>query len=651
MRHRTATAAAIALVFVMPCAALGADGPAEWPAYGNDPGGARYSPLADITRRNVAGLKVAWTYRTGDAAAGFRSAAKRAFEATPLMVDGTLYVSTPTDRVVALDAETGAERWVYDPHVDPDRDYSEVTSRGVATWVDARAKAGGPGRRRIFVGTIDARLVAVDAATGQACEGFGARGQVDLSVGVGLKNPGDYQVTSPPSVCGDVVVVGSSIGDNRRTDVERGVVRGFDARTGALKWSFDPVSGATPDAAAENWREGSAARTGAANAWGVISADPARGLVFVPTSSPSPDYYGGERKGGNLYANSVVALRAADGSVAWAFQVVHHDLWDYDVAAQPSLVTVRRGGKTVDAVAVVTKVGHLFVLERDTGKPVFPVEERPVPASDVPGEQASATQPFPVGVAPIAPQGLTADDAWGPTPEDCAWCREQMARARSEGVFTPPSLGGTLVFPGNVGGAAWGGASYDPVRQLLLVNTNRLVSFVRLIPRDELKATYDDREKNRLGGEFARQLGTPFGMYRDILRSPGGAPCNRPPWGTLAAFDLTTGAKRWEVPLGSITLPGRPPVVGSPGLGGSIVTAGGLVFVAATFDGNLRAFDVETGAEVWSAKLPAGGQATPMTYRSKKGGRQFVVIAAGGHGKLGTPLGDYVVAFALPAAK
>jgi quinoprotein glucose dehydrogenase len=632
---------------ILAVVALASGGPSdvEWPAYGNDPGGTRYSPLAEITRANVASLAVAWTYRTGDNGEGIKVRDKRCFEATPIMVDGTLYLATPTNRVCAIDAATGRERWVFNPKVDPDRDYSEVTCRGVSTWVDAKVAPGKPGRR-IFVATIDARLIAVDAETGRRCPDFGKNGEVSLADGVDIKDAGDYEVTSPPAVAGDVVVVGSSIGDNRRTDVERGVVRAFDARTGAKRWSWDPIPAAASDPAAATWKDGSAARTGAANAWGVISADPARGLFFVPTSSPSPDYYGGERKGGNLYANSVVALRAADGSVAWSFQVVHHDLWDYDVAAQPSLITLTREGRKVDAVAVVTKIGYVFVLERDTGRPVFPVEERPVPASDVPGEEASPTQPVPVGVAPIAPQGFKPDDAWGPTPEDCAWCRDRISKARSEGLFTPPSVKGTLAFPGNVGGAAWGGAAYDPARQWLVVNTNRLVSFVRLIPRERLKETYDARETNRMRGEFARQTGTPYGMYREFLRSPSGLPCNAPPWGTLAAIDLTTGAKRWEVPLGSVKLGDNAAVAGSPNLGGSIVTAGGLVFIAATFDGALRAFDVETGRELWKAQLPAGGQATPMTYRA--GGRQFVVIAAGGHGKLGTPLGDYVVAFALP---
>ncbi|HWP44831.1 MAG TPA: PQQ-binding-like beta-propeller repeat protein, partial [Blastocatellia bacterium] len=403
---------------------------AEWPAYGRDPGGSRYSPLSQINRTNVTRLKVAWTYRTGAAVVQTRLKGKAAFEATPIIIDGTLYLSTPFSKVIALDPATGAERWTYDPKVDLSHGYSEVTSRGVSTWADPSRKVG----RRIFIATMDARLIALDAATGKPCKDFGEGGEVDLSDDVNLKDRGDYQVTSPPAVIGDLIVVGSAIGDNRAVELERGVVRAYDARTGSLKWRWDPIPRDQSDPALKTWRGEKAARTGAANAWSIISADPQRDMVFVPTSSPSPDFYGGERKGDNLYANSVVALRASTGKVVWHFQVVHHDLWDYDIASQPMLIDVKRGGRTVPAVAVGTKMGHLFVLHRDTGKPLFPVEERKVPQTDVPGEETSPTQPFPVRPRPLVPSRLAPEDAWGITPEDRELCRERMKGLRSEGM-------------------------------------------------------------------------------------------------------------------------------------------------------------------------------------------------------------------------
>jgi quinoprotein glucose dehydrogenase len=456
----------------------------EWPTYGNDPGGTRYSPLNGITRESVANLRVAWIYRTGEAHDA-RPPGHIAFEATPLMVDGTLFLSTPYDRVIALDPETGKERWTFDPNVDRRRRLALVTSRGVSTWLDAEADAGRACRRRIFIGTIDARLVALDAATGTPCRDFGRGGEVDLTESINvIDNRCCYQVTSPPAIVRGLVVVGSAIGDNRGVELERGVVRAYDARTGVLRWSWDPIPTRESDPARGTWAGDSWRHTGAANVWSVMSVDAERGLVFLPTSSPSPDFYGGERLGANHYANSVVALRAETGEVVWDFQVVHHDLWDYDVPAQPSLVTVTRDGRAIPAVAVATKMGHLFILRRDTGAPLFPVEERPVPNSTVPGEVASPTQPFPVRPRPLAPSRLTADDAWGPTPNDRQWCRDRIARLRSEGIFTPPSLEGTVVFPGFGGGMHWGGVSHDPVRGLLIVNTNRLAFVVTLVPRE-----------------------------------------------------------------------------------------------------------------------------------------------------------------------
>src|SRR5215468_6278304 len=490
----------------------------EWPNYGNDPGGTRYSALTQIDRGNVAQLRVAWTYRTGETG-GAPPYGHIAFEATPLMVEGTLFLSTPYDRVIALDPETGVERWTYDPEVNRARRFAIVTSRGVSTWLDPDAAPGSPCRRRIFVATIDARLIALDAAGGNPCAGFGRDGQVDLSAGIKVIDAACcYQVTSPPAVVHGLVVVGSSIGDNRSVEMERGVVRAFDARTGALRWSWDPIPTRESDPARATWAGDSWRRTGAANVWSVMSVDADRGLVFVPTSSPSPDHYGGERLGANAYANSVVALRAASGDVVWHFQVVHHDLWDYDVPAQPVLVNVTREGKSVPAVVVATKMGHLFVLHRETGAPLFPVEERPVPKSTVPGEDAWPTQPFPVRPRPLVPARLTAENAWGLDATEREACRARIAPLRSEGIFTPPSLEGTIVFPGFIGGMNWSSVSHDPMRGLVIANTNRIAFVVTLVPRDR----YEQERTTgaRPGREFARQGGTPYGMYREALLSP-----------------------------------------------------------------------------------------------------------------------------------
>jgi membrane-bound PQQ-dependent dehydrogenase (glucose/quinate/shikimate family) len=639
----------------------------DWPYYGHDPGGMRYSPLTEINRENVSQLKVAWVFHTGDISDESHDRKRSGFETTPILVDGTLYLTTPFNRVIALDPETGAQRWAYDPLVDPTGDYGDgLINRGVSTWLDPARPAGQPCHRRIFEATLDARLIALDAATGAPCADFGQSGQVSLR-NVPRYVGGWYHMTSPPAVIDDMVVVGSAIDDNARVDMPGGVVRAFDARTGALRWSWDPI---LPNPLSSGNDPAKAWRTGAANAWSVMSVDPERDLVFVPTGSASPDFYGGMRPGDGKWADSVVALRGRTGEIAWGFQLVHHDLWDYDTASPPLLAALHRDGREVPVVIQGNKTGFLYVLNRDTGAPVFPVEERPVPQSDVPGELTSPTQPFPVVPPALTPQTLRADQAFGLTPADRETCRSYLGGMRTLSVFTPPSLQDTLVMPGFLGGMNWSGYAFDPQRELLLVNTTNLPFVVKLIPRDQFEAAARTGPR----GEYGRQAGAPYGMYRNVLFSPAGLPCSLPPWGELTAVDMATGKIRWQVPLGSMrdvttncalchgsggkgavisapdpNAPKLPETSGSTTIGGPIVTAAGLVFIAGTTDPHIRAFDVETGKELWKAQLPASGHATPMTYRLSPNGKQYVVIAAGGHAKVREEKqSDALVAFALP---
>ena len=621
----------------------------DWPCYGHDAGGMRCSPVAQINRENVAQLKVAWVFHTGDISNGTGGRKRSGFETTPILVDGTLYLTTPFNRVIALDPETGTQKWTYDPKIKMTWDYGDgMINRGVATWpVPSAISAGnrkttGGAKRRIFEATLDARLIALDAATGKPCPDFGKKGEVSLR-DIPRYVPGQYHITSPPAVVDDVVVVGSAIDDNSRAEMPSGVVRGFDVHSGALVWSWDPL----PPSIANSTDE--SIRSGAGNAWSVMVVDPGRHLVFVPTGSASPDYYGGLRPGDNKWANSIVALRARTGEMAWGFQLVHHDLWDYDTASPPLLATLERNGQKVPVVIQGNKTGFLYVLNRDTGAPVFPVEERPVPNSDVPGEAASPTQPFPLAPPSLVPHKVSPGDAWGITDSEREACRERLKALRNEGIFTPPALQGTLVVPGNVGGMNWSGYAFDPTRGLLFANVNNMPAQVRLIPRAEFS---DPKQRNE-NGEYAAQAGTPFGMFRNLLQAPSGLPCCPGPWGMLTAVDMAEGRIRWQVPLGSMAdfggghLTGVPR--GAPSLGGPIVTAGDLVFIAGTLDPFIRAFDAETGKELWKAQLPASGAATPMTYLTHRGGKQFLVIAAGGHAKVTEEAqSDSLVAFALP---
>ncbi len=625
----------------------------QWPSYGNDPGGQRYSPLDQIIKGNVAQLIVALTDHTGDVSDGTHAKRKSAFENTPIVIDGTMYISTPFSRVVALDPETGQEKWSYDPHLDLQSSYSEgLINRGVSSWSDPTRPADQPCHRRIYIATIDARLISLDAATGHICVDFGVSGQIDLKSTANIKTvyTGEYEVTSPPAIIDDLVIVGSAIGDNTRANEPTGVVRAFDTRTGEVKWSWYPIPRDASDPAAKTWAPGAAAKTGAANVWSIISVDRDNDLVYLPVSSASPDYYGGERIGDDLYSDSIVALHAKTGQTAWHFQTTHHDLWDYDNPSMPLLCTIHKDAKDIPAVVQGTKRGSLFVFNRLTGEPVFPIIERPVPQTDVPGEQTSATQPFPTLPLPLVPLKVSADDAFGVMYFDRAACRRRIAALRTEGIYTPPSVSGSLQVPGNAGGMNWSSAAFDPHRQLLVTNTNNLVSEVHLIPRAQFTA---EPGSNRMGVQYTEQNGTPYGMSRVIMRSGfPGFPCNPPPWGALSAVDLSTGEIKWSVPLGNILrashLPFSDPHWGTPNFGGAIVTAGGLTFISATLDPYFRAFDTDTGRQLWEAELPAGGNATPMTYRVRSDGKQYVVIAAGGHGNLGSKLGDSLVAFALP---
>jgi quinoprotein glucose dehydrogenase len=625
----------------------------DWGYYGGDMFGQRFSSLNEINRKNVAHLTVAWTYHTGETGAGFARANKMSFEATPVLAFGLLYLETPTNIIIALDPETGVQKWRFDPHIDRTRPYSEVSSRGVSIWEDSDSRHTGDCARRVFTGTLDARLLAVDAATGTPCKEFGSGGQIDLTADIRIRDRADYLVTSPPAVYGNVVVVGSAIGDNRAVDVERGVIRAFDARNGAPLWSFDPIPDSPTHPAATQWNPAQAASTGAANSWGLMSVDEDNGLVLVPTGSASPDFFGGTRLGANRFANSLLALDAKSGKLVWHQQLVHHDLWDYDLAAQPVLGDIEVQGIPVPAVIQATKTGMLYVFERTKGQPLFPITEKPVPPSFIAGEQASPTQPFSAIPSLVSQKPVDPEDAWGITFWDRGKCRDLISGHRNEGIFTPPDTRGTILSPGYIGGVNWGGMVFDEQRQRVIAAVNHLPMLVTLIPQAELQAQM--RSGEYPNSEFGKQVGAPYGMRREPLLSPWGLPCTAPPWGTLVSVDLRHNRIVWQVPLGSTAglgpwfAPTRN--FGTPNMGGPIATAGDLVFVGAAMDSYLRAFDIETGRELWKYRLPAGGQATPMTYRAGRDQRQFIVIAAGGHGGLNTPRGDSIIAFVLPAAR
>ena len=613
-----------------------------WPSYGGDHGGNRYSRAVQITRANVQRLAPAWEFRTGDLERRGELMRVSASEGTPILTDESLVFCTPFNEVIALDPGTGAALWRFDPNIDLEQEpANQYICRGVSAWRDPSADSAC--RHRIFMGTNDARLIALDAASGEPCEDFGDKGQVRIDPGMDLRWPGEFQITSPPAIVGDTVIIGSAISDNARVDAPAGTVRAFDARTGVQKWVFDPIPRGQSDPGRADWPEGPAPREGHANVWAPMSVDTERGLVFLPTSSPSPDFFGGLRPGDNRYANSVVALKADTGKLVWGFQTVHHDVWDYDLPSQPGLYSVWRDGQAHDVVAQTTKTGMVFVLDRESGQPFLPVDERAVPQGAIAGEALSPTQPFSV-VPALVPQAVRVEDAFGLTGFDKHACRKAIKGSMSGAIFTPPSTQGTLMSPFTGGGANWGGTAYDPTRNLLVVNMSNLVHKITLIPAQDV----ENAQRVFHDQEVSPQTGAPYGMKRETLMSPLGLPCNRPPWGIVAAVDLAAGDIVWRRRLGTTEdlAPGPSFELGTPNFGGPIVTAGGLIFIAAALDNYLRALDIETGDELWRGRLPAGGQATPMTYEWQ--GRQYVVIYAGGHARVGTQLGDHLIAFALP---
>ncbi len=634
-------------------------GPVDgWPQAGASRGGGHFSEVTQITKENVGSLEIAWQHRSGDFRVGGNTMDgveegepfQTSFQVTPILFDESLIYCTPYNRVFALDPNTGVERWMFDPKVDPEKRGGPC--RGVASWISSKIPKDDACYRRVITGTVDGRLIALDSRTGKPCVEFGASGTVNALSGLGEHPPGEYRLTTPGGIIGDLIVIGGQVVDNKNTNVPGGVVRAYDLNTGELAWYWDPIPpGAEPiiEASDQSYQRGTS------NVWSFISTDEELGLVYVPTGNTSPDYYGGHRKNLDYYSSSIVALDALTGQVRWHFQTVHHDIWDYDLPSQPTLFDIDIDGKTIKALAQTTKMGHIFVLNRENGEPVYGVEERPVPQGAVAGDFVLPTQPFPVRPRGLVDTDFKAEDVWGFTPWDKGACRDLLESVRAEGLFTPPSIQGSIHYPSAVGGQNWGGPSVDPLKGMLVVNTLHMASIIQLVPRDQCQATKERLSEDPLGSKYAmveESEGTPYCDVRWMgFFSPLEVPCSPPPWGTLAGINLQSGDVEWQVPLGTTRDLAPFPlwfIEGAPNMGGPTSTASGLTFIAATTDYYLRAFDTKTGEELWKGRLPTGGHATPMTYRTSEADRQFVVIAAGGHWAFGTPPSDHLIAFALP---
>ncbi len=630
-------------------ATAGPDGSGDWPHYGNVIGGTRFSPLTQINHGNVGKLAPAWTYRTGvlpGSGAGMGS------QVTPLMVNDTVYLCTPNNIVVALDPESGQRRWQFDPKT---KSPPGGTCRGVSYF--AREGATGECAKRVITATVDARLLAIDADTGKPCSTFGENGSVDLKKGLGDVMSSYYYVSSAPAIVRGKVVIGGWVTDGQFVGEPSGVIRAFDAATGKFAWAWDmdrPGQHGEPG-------PGETYSRGTANSWGTMSGDEELGLVYLPTGNSTPDYWGAHRSpGSEKYGTSVVALDIETGEPRWSFQIVHHDVWDYDVSPQPTLIDVPIGGQMVPALLQTSKSGQFFMLDRRTGKPLRTVVEKPVPQGPAKGDWLSPTQPFSPDLPAFDNRVLDPQSMWGLTPLDQMWCRIKFNEARYEGIFTPPGYPRpSITYPSYLGGVNWGGISVDPERKLAVVNWSRMANYTSMVPRAESDAKgYKRTMKGEVHiGQPVPQEGTPFALLTGPFLSPLGVPCTEPPFGKIGVVDLATGKMKWEKPLGTAAdsgpfnaRSGLPIPMGVPNTGGSLTTRSGLIFIAATQERTFRALDVQTGKLVWRAPLPAGGHATPMTYVSKKSGRQFVVIAAGGNAALSSGIGDYVVAYALPKA-
>ncbi len=613
--------------------------------------GTKYSPLTQINTSNVSNLAPAWEYHTGEVPPKKADNKLIAFEDQPSLIDGNLVVCTPSRRLIALDPQTGKQHWAFDPK---ERVVGMQKCRGISHWVDAQAAEGAACKSRIFLGTTDYSLMAIDAKTGQRCEAFGDHGQVRMKPSMPELFPGEVISTSKPAILNNVVVVGSVIADNQRVNAPSGRVDAFDARTGKHLWDFDPVPRDPADPASKSWAKGTGEGFGAGNVWANMAVDPALDMVYLPTTSPSGDFYGGDRVGNNNYTSSVVALKGSTGKVVWHFQFVHHNIFDYDTPTEPMLIDLPRpDGSTVPALVQNNKTGLIFVFNRATGEPLVPIVERPVPQTDaVKGEVPSPTQPFPEGMPTLAPQGFSLDDTWGFTPIDKWLCRRKVEQLDYGPTFMPASEKGTVFSPSDGGGPNWGGGAYDPQSHLMVVPSNRVPMVMTLIPRANIKL--DNTQKIELGGAMVfANTGAPYVPKIEPLLSPLGAPCSAPPWAALTAVDLIKHKIVWEVPLGSIEkmMPVHVPPnlfnseLGTPGAGGPLITAGGLVFIGYTLDDTMRAFDLHTGKVLWQASLPAAGVSVPVTYEA--GGEQYIVIPAGGHSMYGSTMGDAVVAYKL----